>query len=87
MKNKSLIILVLIITLILSVPLIAMQFSPDVNWSVSDFIVAAVLLISTGLVCEMILRKVKNSFTKFTICFSIIAALMIVWAELAVGIF
>ncbi len=87
MKNKSLIILVLIITLILSVPLIAMQFSPDVNWSVSDFIVAAVLLISTGLVCEMILRKVKNRFTKFTICFSIIAALMIVWVELAVGIF
>ena len=85
--KKNLIIIILIVVLILSVPLIAMQFSTEVHWTLSDFIVAAVLLLSTGLAIEWTLRKVKNKNRRIAICLVLLAALMLIWAELAVGIF
>ena len=87
MQNKRLIGIVLTVALLLLIPLIAMQFTNGVNWSLFDFVVAGVLLFGTGLACELVLRKVKKIQHRVILCATLLALLFIIWAELAVGIF
>ncbi len=87
MKNNRLKILIGAVVLILLVPLIAMQFTDEVTWDIGDFAVAAVLLFGTVLVIELVLRKVRSSKYRIVLCVAILAVLLLVWAELAVGIF
>ena len=87
MQNKRLIGIVLTVALLLLIPLIAMQFTDDVNWTLFDFIVAGVLLLATGLMCELVIRKVNKIGYRIAICLAILAALLLIWIELAVGIF
>lgn len=86
-QNKRLIGIVLAVAFLLLIPFIAMRFTDEVNWTLFDFIVAGVLLLGTGLICEFVLRKVKKFKHRFAICAAILAALLLIWAELAVGIF
>lgn len=86
-QNKRLIGIALTVVLLLLIPLIAMQFTDEVNWTFSDFIVAGVLLLGTGLMCELVIRKIKNVKQRTIICAGIVATLLVIWAELAVGIF
>jgi hypothetical protein len=74
-------------TVLLLLPLIAMQFTNEVNWSLSDFVIAGVLLFGTGLLCELVLRTVTKTEYRIAICLALLATLLLVWAELAVGIF
>lgn len=74
-------------TALLAVPAIAMIFTSEVKWTSSDFIIAAVLLFGTGLVIEVVLRKVKSKTSRIIFCAGILLILLLVWAELAVGIF
>ncbi|HRD39436.1 MAG TPA: hypothetical protein PLC65_12450 [Bacteroidia bacterium] len=87
MENKRLIIILSIATTLLLAPLAAMQFSSEVNWSLFDFVIAGILLYGTGLSIEFVLRKVKQTKFRILISLLILAALVLVWAELAVGIF
>jgi hypothetical protein len=86
-QNKRLIGILLTITLILLVPIIAMQFTNEVKWDLTDFAVAGVLLFGTGLMCELVLRKVSKVRYRIAICVVLLMALFLIWAELAVGIF
>ena len=87
MQNKRIIGIVITVTLLLLIPLIAMQFTDEVNWNLMDFIVAGALLLGTGLLCELIIRKVNKRKHRIAICFVILAALLLIWVELAVGLF
>jgi hypothetical protein len=73
--------------LILSIPLVAMQFSREVDWNAFDFTIIGILLIGTGSVYEFIIKKVKNPNTRAILAVALGAALFLTWAELAVGIF
>jgi len=86
-QNKRLVTILAIAIAILFIPLIAMNLSNDVNWTLFDFIVVGVLLVGTGLTLEFILRKIKT--LKYRIIFGIIlfVVLFLIWAELSVGIF
>lgn len=86
-QNKRLIGIIIAIAILLTIPLIAMQFTKELNWTISDFAVAGLLLLSTGLVCELILRKVKPTKYRILLCAAILLVLLIIWIELAVGIF
>ena len=86
-QNKRLFAILLSVPLLLFVPLIAMQFTSEVNWSPFDFLIMGILLLSTGLICELVLRKVKRTEHRIIVCAAILAILFIIWAELAVGIF
>jgi hypothetical protein len=86
-QNKRLTAIVVTVALLLLVPLTAMQFTKEVDWSLSDFIIAAILLLGTGLLCELVMRKVKTTRNRVILCAVILFALFLVWAELAVGIF
>jgi len=86
-QNKRVIGIMITVALLLSVPLIAMQFTDEVNWSPFDFIMAAVLLFGTGLTCEFVIRKVSSMNYRIAICGAILIVLVLIWVELAVGIF
>jgi hypothetical protein len=87
MKGKRLIIIVLTAVILLLIPLIAMQFTDEVNWTLSDFVVAGILLLGTGLLCELVLRKVKKTSHRIGLCVALLLLMVLIWAELAVGIF
>lgn len=87
MQNRRLIGIVITVTILLTIPLIAMQFTNEVNWTLSDFIVAGVLLYGTGLLCEFVMRKVTKTEHRIAICALILVLLLLTWVELAVGIF
>jgi hypothetical protein len=87
LRNTRLLAIMLFATALLMVPLVAMQFTNEVNWDLTDFIIAGMLLYGTGLACESVLRKVRSTKKRVLICAAILLALFLVWAELAVGIF
>lgn len=87
MQNKRLIIILFTSALILLIPLIAMQFTNEVNWTLLDFVVAGILLFGTGLLCELVIRKVNKIKYRIVICLVLLVILLLIWAELAVGIF
>ena len=87
MKNKRLIIILLTAIVLLLIPFIAMQVTEEVDWEIGDFLVMGVLLIGTGLVCELVIRKVKSVKNRIIICGILLFAFFLIWAELAVGIF
>lgn len=73
--------------LILLVPFIAMHFTDEVQWNGFDFFVAAVLLISTLLSIEGVFRLYNSRKKRLFFIVALILILLIVWVELAVGIF
>lgn len=87
MKNKRLIIILIVVAVILTIPLVAMQFTTEVNWSLFDFVVAGILLLGTGLIIELILRNVKLLKHRILLSAIVLFILFLVWAELAVGLF
>lgn len=87
MKNKRFIIILSIIPIVLLIPLIGMQFSNEVNWSLFDFILLFGLLCVTGLAIEFTCRIVRSNLARTLLCLAILLILALVWMELAVGIF
>jgi hypothetical protein len=86
-QNKRLIGIVLAVGLILLIPFLAMRFTNEVDWKLLDFTIMGVLLLGTGLLCELVLRKVTSLGYRIAICGAILLALFLIWAELAVGLF
>ncbi len=86
MQTKRLEAILLTVALLLLVPFIAMQFTDEVNWSLFDFVAAGILLLTTGLLCELVLRKVKKIEHRIILCLVILGVLFLIWVELAVGI-
>jgi hypothetical protein len=87
MKNKRWLLILALVALLLLVPLVAMQFTAEVNWNLFDFLVMGVLLLVTGLACELIFRRFKTFKSRVLICGLVLFLFFLVWAELAVGIF
>ena len=71
---------------ILLIPLAAMMFTDEVNWTIADFVVMGLLLLGTGL-AYVFLSTVTNS-TVYRIAVGIAAAagFLLIWINLAVGI-
>ncbi len=76
-----------IVAVILLIPLVAMQFTKEVNWDLTDFITMGILLFITGMSIELVTRKVQSAKIKLALTLIILFVLFLVWAELAVGIF
>ena len=73
--------------LLLIIPLIAMQLTDEVEWSLFDFIIMGTLLLITGLMGEIISKKVKKYKHRVILYIVVIIIFFLIWAELAVGIF
>ena len=86
-QSKRLIGIITAVFVILSVPLVAMQFTTEIDWKSGDFIILGILLLGTGLLCELVLRKIQKPQHRVLLCGLLVLALFLVWAELAVGVF
>lgn len=86
-KNKRLVAILTAVPILLLIPFIAMQFTDEVHWTVADFLVMGFLLISLGLLIELITRKISKTNQRIALYVVIIVVFLLIWAELAVGVF
>jgi hypothetical protein len=73
--------------LLLLLPLIGMFVSNEVNWSFFDFIVMGILILSLSFGIKQVLKTTKNIKYRILIIGLILILFLLIWAELAVGIF
>ena len=78
---------ILLLIALLSIPLIAMQFTSEVNWTLFDFLMASFLLVTALILIEITLQKFKNKTYKFTVVFLIIFLFLLLWGDFSIGIF
>ena len=72
--------------LVLLLPLVAMQFSDEVNWSVADFAFAGALLLVVGVTYELATRMKVNTTYRLAVGVALAAAFLLVWLSLGAGI-
>jgi len=70
----------------LLIPLIAMVISDEVQWSAFDFFIMGGLLISFTLIGNYIYTSFKDQ-KRTWLLYILVLVFLLVWAELAVGIF
>ena len=56
------------------------------DWDIIDFIVAGVLLSSTGFALRIVLKKIADVRKQVALTLIILLTLILIWVELAVGI-
>lgn len=71
---------------LLLLPLIAMQFSEEVAWTLSDFIFAGVLICGTGLAYIFVTHRSKNMIFRIAVGFALFSGFFLIWSNLAVGL-
>lgn len=71
--------------LLLLLPLVAMRFTNEVNWSAFDFIFAGVLFGGVGLAFEVIVRRSRSLAYRSGGALAVVAALLTAWVNAAVG--
>lgn len=72
--------------LLLSIPLIAMQFTDEVQWTLTDFIIMGVIIFSMSSLFVVVARRAPRRYRLF-IGAGFVLAFLWLWAELAVGVF
>jgi hypothetical protein len=72
--------------LILLIPLIGVIFL-ELDWSGFDFMVMALLILLFSLVINLTLYYLKSSKFKFLLVLILVTSFILIWSELAVGIF
>lgn len=73
--------------LLLLIPLIGMFITNEINWSLFDFIIMGSLILSLSIGINFTLDKSKNCKRRIFYLGLIGIAFLLIWAELAVGIF
>ena len=73
-------------TLLLLLPLVAMQFTDEVVWDVADFAVAGALLVGAGVTLELAARRTGNGAYRAAVGVALGAAVILVWVNGAVGV-
>ena len=86
MRSKPIIRIALVTTFLLLIPLVAMLFTDEMIWNLADFVIAGVLLFGTGLALKFMAKKLTNRVIRVVTGVAIVAVLLVIWAELAVGI-
>jgi uncharacterized membrane protein len=72
--------------LLLMIPLVAMQFTSEVNWTLSDFILMGVLIFTVSSLFVLVARKVQKK-NRLAVGAAFLLGFLWLWAELAVGVF
>ena len=87
MKTIDIIRSVLVAELVLLVPLIVMQFTDEVDWGPADFMIVSVLLAGIGVAFYLLVNGIKQSPRRAVLGVLLALTILLMWAELAVGVF
>lgn len=66
-------------------PLAAMQFTSEVNWTLSDFIAAGLMISLSGGALEMAVRTSRNPWARAAAAVMILTSFLLIWVNVAVG--
>lgn len=77
---------VLTAAVLLAVPLVAMQLTDEVVWTLSDFVIMGALVVGTGVLYELAARKAGSTAYRMAAGAALGTAFLLVWVTLAVGI-
>ena len=70
---------------LLLAPLVAMQFTSEVDWDETDFIVMGFIFGSLGLALEFMVSRSDSIAYRIASGIAILAAFLLIWSNLAVG--
>lgn len=85
-ETKRLAIWALVISAILAIPLVGMQFSREVQWSLADFVIMGAVLSGIALAYEGIARKSGKALYRVAFGVGLLGAFLLFWVNAAVGI-
>ena len=71
----------------LLIPLIGMTITDEINWSQFDFIIMGSLLIFLSIGINFVSNRTKNLKNRVLYIGILVIIFMLIWAELAVGLF
>ncbi len=71
---------------LLLIPLIAMQFTNEVQWSLTDFLFAGVLIVAVGAAFELFVRMSSKGAYRLGAAMGLFGCFLLVWVNGAVGI-
>ncbi len=71
--------------LMLLFPVVAMQFTDEVNWGPEDFLFAAVLLGGSGLLFELVMRRSHDDAYRTGALLAVATTFLLIWSNAAVG--
>lgn len=86
MKAQSILRISAVTAALLLVPFVAMQFTDEVNWSVSDFIIMGALIFSIGLATQFLMSRSANIAYRLGAGFAVLGTFLLIWVNLAVGL-
>ena len=72
---------------LLSIPLIGMAITDEINWSLLDFVIMGVLLTFLGIGINFVINRTKNLKNQILYIGILVLVFTLIWAELAVGVF
>lgn len=85
-KNRFIILLLASMSLLL-VPAVAMLFSSEVVWTSYDFTIAALVILGTVVLAELILRMFPRKKQRIYLIALLFILFGVLWIEMAVGVF
>ena len=86
LNGKRLLIWAGIVALLLLIPLIAMQFTAEVNWDFTDFAIMGAILFGLGFAYELIASRSTNTMYRTAFGVGLLGAFLLFWVNGAVGI-
>ena len=72
--------------LLLSLPLVAMQFTNEVDWTAFDFAIMGVLLFGCCALFELGARARRDLVYRAGVALAVLGAFLLIWINLAVGV-
>jgi len=76
----------MIATVLLVLPLAAMQFTDEVDWDGADFAALGVLLFGACATYELAKRTTGNIAYRTAVAVAVVATILLIWINLAVGV-
>lgn len=92
LQRKNIIYTAIATVAILMIPLVFTLLGSGVDgdgwhWTLSDFIIMGILIFGAGLLLNLAMIKVRSTKYRLIFCGAIVLVFMLIWAELAVGVF
>jgi hypothetical protein len=85
-NNKIKLIKIFFPLLVLLFPLLGVIFF-ELDWSLFDFLIMASLILSLSVLINLIIFYLSSSRLKLLLVFLLLILFLLIWAELAVGVF
>ncbi|WP_425393165.1 hypothetical protein [Ekhidna sp.] len=84
--NKRIKTMLVLIGTLLFIPLIAMQFTSEINWDFFDFLIMGTALLVIGFAYELIARRSDKIVYRSAFIIGLMGAFLLFWVNGAVGI-